>query len=307
MTDHRPLTAVTHSGAFHADDVVAWVVIRAALGEVRLFRTRDPEAIARADIVFDVGAIFDPKTRRFDHHQRGAPQREDGEPYSSAGLVWRAFGRKALEAWYPEAPQAAIEEAWVEIDRRFILLLDRIDNGAVEPDALSLSAIVGTLCPAWDEAPDYDGAFERAAEIAEAALRGFARHDLARIAARQVVLEAHEAAADKRVIELPRSMPWHEAAHEAGLPALYAVYPDSSGSGYLVNAMPTAPGRFNQKLPLPSAWAGLRDEALARVSGIPDAVFCHNGRFICGARTRAGALAMAAAALAAGASEGEST
>jgi hypothetical protein len=45
-------------------------------------------------------------------------------------------------------------------------------------------------------------------------------------------------------------------------------------------------------------WAGLRGADLARVSGVDDAVFCHNARFIGGAQSLKGAMQMAALAVA---------
>jgi uncharacterized UPF0160 family protein len=34
------------------------------------------------------------------------------------------------------------------------------------------------------------------------------------------------------------------------------------------------------RMALPEEWAGLIDDELKRVSGIPGAIFCHKGRFI---------------------------
>src|SRR5215218_7368889 len=90
----RPLL-VTHSGTFHLDDAFAYAVLRLALGlgaaggDHALVRTRAEAVIAGTDVAWDVGAVYDPTAGRFDHHQRGAPVREDGLPYSAAGLVWR--------------------------------------------------------------------------------------------------------------------------------------------------------------------------------------------------------------------------
>ncbi len=60
--------------------------------------TRKPELIAAGTVVWDVGSEFDPVTNRFDHHQRGAPLREDGTPFSSAGLIWQVYGERAVAA-----------------------------------------------------------------------------------------------------------------------------------------------------------------------------------------------------------------
>lgn len=65
---------VTHSGTFHLDDAFAYAVLTLAsgLGEAgrdhELVRTRDEAVIAGADLVWDVGATYDPARGRFDHH-----------------------------------------------------------------------------------------------------------------------------------------------------------------------------------------------------------------------------------------------
>lgn len=52
----------------------------------------------------------------------------------------------------------------------------------------------------------------------------------------------------------------------------------------LVTGIPANPDepRGALRTPLPEAWAGLRDQALAAVTGAPDAIFCHPGRWIAG-------------------------
>ncbi len=89
MTAARILPVLaTHGGKFHCDEVFAYVVLKRALGlkapgvDHTLLRTRKAALIEAADIVWDVGGIFDAAGRRFDHHQRGAPVREDGTPFS---------------------------------------------------------------------------------------------------------------------------------------------------------------------------------------------------------------------------------
>lgn len=79
-------------------------------------------------------------------------------------------------------------------------------------------------------------------------------------------------------------------AHD--LPGLCAVYPVPNGN-WMVDAMPPEPGSFEQRLPLPRAWAGLRGVELAAACGVPDAVFVHTRRFVGAARSREGAMAMA--------------
>ncbi|MFT5814827.1 MAG: uncharacterized UPF0160 family protein, partial [Psychroserpens sp.] len=51
------------------------------------------------------------------------------------------------------------------------------------------------------------------------------------------------------------------------------------------------------KKSLPKSWAGLADKALQDVTGIDDAMFCHNGLFIAGAQSFESTMKMAAIAL----------
>ena len=51
--------AATHSGSFHADDVLAAATLRRVNPALPILRTRDQEQLNAADILFDVGRIFD--------------------------------------------------------------------------------------------------------------------------------------------------------------------------------------------------------------------------------------------------------
>jgi uncharacterized UPF0160 family protein len=295
---------VTHSGSFHLDEAFAYVVLRLALdlGEVgrdhTLIRTRDTAAIAQADIVWDLGSTYDPAASRFDHHQRGAPTRQDGLPYSAAGLVWRHRGEAAVRAVLGPTTAEVVAAIATEIDREVVRRIDEIDNGVGPPgDSLSLSVIVEDFNPAWDSpevgnAAAEDAAFLRAAEVVEAFLRRRISGVRARLAADAVVLAAHARSADPRILELGRKLPWDQPVFTHGLPVLYAIYPVPNGN-WMVDTMPVEPGSFEQRQPLPAAWAGLRDAELGAACGVPDAVFVHTRRFVGAARSREGAMEMA--------------
>ena len=92
MTEQVKIIA-THNGNFHADDVFAVAALKNIFPAAKLIRTRDLAVIANADIVVDVGGIFDTETNRFDHHQKGgAGARDNGIPFSSFGLIWQKYG-----------------------------------------------------------------------------------------------------------------------------------------------------------------------------------------------------------------------
>ena len=78
---------------------------------------------------------------------------------------------------------------------------------------------------------------------------------------------------------------------------LLVLYPDSDGQQYQLKTVPVEAGSFQARMDLPQAWAGLREQELAAVTGVPDSVFCHLKCFIAGARSFEGALRLAELAL----------
>ena len=66
---------------------------------------------------------------------------------------------------------------------------------------------------------------------------------------------------------------------------------------YLIHTVPLNAETFDARADLPEPWAGLRDADLAAVTGVPDATFCHNGRFIAAAKSFDGIRALAQQAL----------
>jgi len=49
-------------------------------------------------IIYDVGGEYNADAQVFDHHQRPTPLRENGQPFSSFGLIWAHYGRTYLAA-----------------------------------------------------------------------------------------------------------------------------------------------------------------------------------------------------------------
>ncbi len=99
-----------------------------------LLRTRKAELIEAAAFVWDVGGVFDAAGRRFDHHQRGAPVREDGTPFSSAGLVWQVFGEAAVSALLSAGAEELAPKIAADIDGSMVRRIDEIDNGVAVVD-----------------------------------------------------------------------------------------------------------------------------------------------------------------------------
>jgi uncharacterized UPF0160 family protein len=103
-----------------------------------------------------------------------------------------------------------------------------------------------------------------------------------------------------RVLYLPEGgMPWTRIVVQEMPEVLLVLYPDTEPGRHQLRTVPERLGSFRARRDLPTAWAGLRDEELAAVTGVPDAAFCHRNLFIAVARSYEGALRLAALALAA--------
>lgn len=324
---------VTHDGIAHADDVAAcaaWAIggVPLEIREIRVLRTRNEELIARLShrsnvVIADVGGRFDPVANVFDHHFKDNEKREDGLPYSSFGLLVRHMGGAAaadtqlvrhIDAidngvkgfdspeWWPsfnKMDPMGGSMAWAvrhaapvhndgspvldwEFDARFCRLAHAFEKIFVTPD--EVLKVCGIPFPVQKMFEGFHHETEVATKYSEKRVQ-------------ELIKGLGE---DGQVLCLPQ---YEVAALDvlAGLPedhlVKYLVYPGPGGRQWMVHQVPNTIGSFAGRLPLPEAWAGLNGEALAVLTGVPDAVFCHAGRFIAGAVSREGALALAQKAL----------
>jgi uncharacterized UPF0160 family protein len=291
---------VTHSGGFHADELLSSVVLTKLFPHARIVRSRSPEWITPAPdrVIYDVGGAYDAATRVFDHHQRGAPLREDGQPYSSFGLIWKHYGHLYLAA--SDVPAADIEKVHASFDASFVLPIDLTDNGALSPAiagllaGLTLPALLETLKPVFDETdPEAeDTAFQTALTIARSFVEARIGKSAAKLRAEALVHQAIIAAGNGHIMELPMGMPFRPAIIKAGADhLLFVVHP--RGADWCLTTIRKADEGFEVRADLPATWAGLTNGELEAVCGVEGASFCHNGRFIAAAKTRDAALAMA--------------
>ncbi|NDG40044.1 MAG: MYG1 family protein [Betaproteobacteria bacterium] len=316
-------TIATHSGSFHADDVFGVGVLMGVYPAHTLVRSRQDELIDAADFAVDVGGIWDIERGRFDHHQRGfdgarPARRVDGNDahgvgYASAGLVWSVHGTAYVQALagsvgVPLDPNA-VAETVRSIDASLVQYLDIVDTGqgSVAPGIFGLSALIAQLNTNWMEehgltslakAQLQESRFLEAIAITRKFLdraiikkiSQFRSHDIVRRAQRLL---------DGRVLYLQEGgMPWTHVVVAEMPEVMFVIYPDSEGEQYQVKTVPVEIGSFLARLDLPKAWAGLRNQELAAVTGVQDSVFCHSNLFIGGARSMEGALRLAELALA---------
>ncbi|MDP2518266.1 MAG: MYG1 family protein [Shimia thalassica] len=291
---------VTHSGGFHADELLSSVILTHLYPQADLRRSRDREMLTPAanKIIYDVGGDYDAEAQIFDHHQRPSPLREDEQPYSSFGLVWKHYGAAYLAAL--DVPADDIEAIHTTFDKKFVLPIDLLDNGAIDPSVagelsvLTLPSLLGSLKPVFDDTSPTadDDAFFAALPIARAFVEAFIRNLAAKARSQTLVLEAIAKAGTSPILELPMGMPYRSALEKAGADhMLFVVNP--RGKDWTLNGIKLSGDTFDQRADLPESWAGLTDAALEEASGVKGAKFCHNARFIAVANSREAILEMA--------------
>ena len=287
---------VTHDGKFHADEVVAVAMLWDLFPEAEIIRTRDTEVLNVANaretsICVDVGG------GDFDHHHREFDiRRENGELYSSAGLVWKEYGTAFVNrmAVFEGIVTTAEQDAKIaqDIDNRFIRFVDRHDNGIfpnrAEVGDTSFSSVVSGFNPPWYEESKQEEAFHKAVNFAANILTNMVVSKLSEVLAEQAVLNAIKEQNDPLVLVLNKGMPWKpfvKSEHNA----VFVVHPNGN-AGYVSLAVEGSEvdSKTNRRLvkkSFPEEWRGLSDEVLSKVVGIEDMVFCHKGGFILVAKT----------------------
>jgi|TARA_B110000908_G_scaffold165515_1_gene215097 uncharacterized UPF0160 family protein len=291
---------VTHSGGFHADELLSSVVLTHLFPQAELQRTRDRQWLTPAadKIIYDVGGDYNAEAQIFDHHQRPGPLRDDDQPFSSFGLIWAHYGRAYLAAM--DVPADDVEAIHATFDTKFVLPIDLLDNGAMEPSVagplsiLTLPSLLGSLKPVFDDPSPTadDDAFFTALPIACSFVEASVRNLTAKARAHSIVAAAIAEAGTSPILELPMGMPYRSALDKAEAEhIMFMINP--RGDDWTLNGIKLSSDTFDQRADLPAAWAGLTDTALEEASGVVGAKFCHNGRFIAVANSREAILKMA--------------
>ncbi len=261
----------THDGTFHADEVTACalLVLFNLVDKEKIIRTRDPKQLAECEFVCDVGGIYDPAQKRFDHHQS-----EYRGEFSSAGMIWLYLKNEGM----------VDPGAYDYFNRALIWGVDAVDNGraVIEEGSCTFSQVITNFVPPLYDVPPaiQNQAFFEALD--------FVIGHLQRLLARyKYILSCREKVAasmkrQEKYLYFDEAMPWMESFFELGgetHPAIFVIMP-SGGHWKLRGIPPTLGERMKVRVPLPKEWAGLLEEDLKRISGIKGAIFCHKGRFI---------------------------
>lgn len=292
----KKVNVVTHDSRFHADDIFSIATLSLVYkGKIKVTRTRDEKLIQEADIVLDVGGVYDAEKKRFDHHQKeGAGIRENGIPYASFGLIWKHFGRELCS-----------EKTWQYIENKIVQPVDAGDNGISTFDIKAeycvspylAPTMLYSFMPSWKETKTFEEAFFEAVEIVKKILEREILRAEHSFESEEIILADYEKAEDKRIIVLDKKYSFSDedigrALHDKE-EVLYFIKYREEHDQWSVKAMRENPDDFATRKTFPKEWAGLSGEDLVKVSGVSDAVFCHRGVFLVVAKSLEGALSLA--------------
>ena len=305
----------THGGKFHADDAWAVAVLKVLFPDADIIRTREQARIDAADFAIDVGGAWDPASGRFDHHQKefdGA--RISGVPYASAGLVWRDYGARCVAVLAERLTGETLGDDTAQqiayaIDADIVQYLDLSDVGVARnaPGSYGLSAVVSGFNLGWldEQRLGYGeevetqrmAQFMRALEFLTDIMGNAVRYRVGAMLAVSQVRSAEVLEGGRLLFLKNAALPWSSVVRKEMPKILFVISHSLTENRYILHTVSVDAESFDARADLPAAWAGLREADLAAVTGVPDAVFCHTGRFIAAARSYEGIRIMARQAL----------
>ena len=303
----QKIRIVTHGGKFHVDDVfaVATLFLKHGRENCEVVRVEHQAETPVADYAVDTGREYDPARGRFDHHQNDASLlRDDGIPYASFGLVWKAFGVELCEG---------IEEVAEGIDERMVQAIDAPDNGINVGERsenglfpYAIFNIVAGFRPTWKEGNTtelFDKRFAEVVELAEGVLAREISRSIAWHEARVLLLEIYETSEQKDLIivdipqEIEREIVTNTLQEFEDVKMILRRAGRSSGDDWQAVSPNISSGTFEVRTPFPKEWRGLSGSELQTVCGVKDAKFCHKSGFMAIAESKEGALELAEKAL----------
>jgi uncharacterized UPF0160 family protein len=271
----------THDGSFHADEVTACalLILFDLIDKDKIVRTRDHEELNVCEYVCDVGGIYDPKNKLFDHHQV-----DYQGPLSSAGMI--LLHLQDIGKITPK------EKVFFEFS--LIHGVDAHDNGKElhSKGVCTYSHIISNFVPIPHDVNDetLDEAFSEALDFSVSHLKRMWKRYQYVQSCRQIVATSMAQGQDYLLFD--KSIPWLEIFFEMdGInhPAKFVIMP--SGHHWKLRGIPpNLEEKMKVRLPLPEEWAGLLEEGLQKASGLKGAIFCHKGRFISVWQTKEDAL-----------------
>ncbi|VDK75785.1 unnamed protein product [Onchocerca ochengi] len=289
--------------------------------------SRNKDVLSLCKIVVDVGGEYSHAAMKYDHHQRDFAHTMNtlqvlnfDTKLSSAGLIYAHFGKNVISALLGlPHDDPVIDILFKKVYEIFVESIDAIDNGIAQFDGEpryylggTLSSRVSMLNPAWNENLVFLNEFASYRFMMAIKLVGKEFNEVLTylykswLPARSLVVNAviHRFDVDKsgQIFCLEGGgVPWkdhffliEEQLNVKNDGITYVIYKDNTNEQWRVQAIPISEKQpFENRLPLPKAWRGLRDAELTEIADIPGCTFVHPTGFIGGNKSLEGVLEMA--------------
>ncbi len=265
---------ITHAGNFHADDVFATAFLEKLYDNITVIRLKEYKSDG-TKLAYDIG------DGPFDHHTLNKKARKNGTHYCSFGLLWQSLGKKYLE----KINVPDIDTTFKVFDYLLVNSIDAIDNGefAIESsyNIYQIDDLIALFRPHEEE--DEDECFKEAVNFASLIFDKVLKDALTKADAIKII-KAKIPTIKNKVLILDKFVPFDFACFYLNLDVNFVVYPSNRGC-YAAKTISTHYKGFTPKVSFNKSWAGLRDDALAKISGVKTARFCHPNLFLVTADT----------------------
>ncbi len=286
----KPKLIVTHSANFHVDDVFgtacAILLMEKKGFKYKVKRSLDPAVWAEGDLVLDIGRVYNPSKNRFDHHQDLKITHKNGIKYAAFGLVWKKYGK------YLCGNQKVADR----VEEKLVIPVDAEDNGVdlyrqtmedVKP--FTIRDVIENECSrGFEDVKKFDERFFNLIPFAKHIILQSINEAKGYTQVEKIAEKHFKDAKDKRVIILPQFLGYGFLKMKE---PLVTIYPDARGN-WSAKAVRVTSGQYASRIYFPEKWAGLNGDDLVKISGVPDAVFCHKGLFLAVAKSKEGAIAL---------------
>lgn len=283
----KNLNYYTHAGRFHADETLGYVICFLAGICSNYVRLTDLENIPEDGIIADIGRVWLPSERKFDHHQ-DIYARHNGHPYATAGMIWHTYGEMAITRVL-EIPdldkvweKGLIRKIWERVDRNFIQGVDANDaDNSYEVEAadmmgpvtiMDLPSVIRALNHHDVNAPDQMFCFDHAVQLMLKLLRYHIKGAAKYFEYLDKFEEVADFLEDGKLIVLREPIPWISIVVDKYPEALFVIMPSNHpGNAFQMQAVPIHAGtrRVHMEIDAPDGWE----------------YFVHQGRWIAGAPT----------------------
>lgn len=258
-------TLYTHGGVFHADEVFSTALINIVREYFKLpliFPERgfNPHMDDDTCLVYDIGGGV------YDHHQKDAEFRTNGDKYASFGLLWRDL-----------APLLNLTDEEVSyIDNILVKEIDLTDNFGTQKYPNLLSCQISKMNVNWNEDDKWqEEKFLNAVKIAIFLLCGDIRSARSKFLAKSLVMDKVEEAKESKIIILDQFMPWLDFVLESNSNANFCIFPSNRG-GYNIQCIPISKEDGAFRCPFNEEYYGLRNSDILPKG----ATFCHASGFL---------------------------